>query len=87
MLVGWGGNNGSTVTGAGGAAASNEPVIVLQLDDRDHLSDDRIKPSQLRQLLAIRPDIALLLKECIDDEGLGEYSDEEDEEEGEGEDE
>jgi hypothetical protein len=56
------------------SAAPLKPPIILDIQETEHLGDDRIKPSQLRQLLLLRPDISTLLKECIDDEGLAELS-------------
>jgi hypothetical protein len=53
---------------------SRQSQVVLNINDHEQLGDDRIKPAQLRQLLNMRPDIAMLLKECIDDEGLAELS-------------
>ncbi len=74
-------------TGLGASAASsstiprNRPAVVLdlgRLGEQADLGDDRIKPAMLRQLLLQRPDLAMLLRECIEDCGLDDVSSDED---------
>ena len=67
----------SSAATVAGAAASGTPAIEVDIDDHDNLGDDRIKPALLRSLLNARPDLAMLLYECICDEGLAEMSDQE----------
>ena len=60
------------------ATTSVVPKVLIDIDDHDNLGDDRIRPALLRSLLNARPDLAMLLYECISDEGLAESSDRED---------
>ena len=81
---------GSALASSNGLAASiapsstssrNRPAVVLdlgRLGEQSDLGDDRIKPALLRQLLLQRPDLAMLLRDCIEDCGLDDVSSDED---------
>jgi hypothetical protein len=45
-------------------------VIKVNIEDNDYVGDERMQPAQLRRLLQTRPDLALLLRSCIEEEGL-----------------
>lgn len=58
----------------------NTPQVAVYITDSDSFHDERIKPQQLRKFLQNRPDMALLLWECVVQEGLDHLEVEEDDE-------
>lgn len=58
----------------------NTPQVSVYITDSDSFHDERIKPQQLRKFLQNRPDMALLLWECVVQEGLDNLEVEEDDE-------
>ena len=55
------------------------PQVSVYITDSDSFHDERIKPQQLRKFLQNRPDMALLLWECVVQEGLDHLEEDEDE--------
>lgn len=50
--------------------------INLDIEDDDDLGDERIKAADLRRLLLLRPDLAIILHDCIEEEGLVDFTSE-----------
>lgn len=49
------------------------PNVVINIDESDEFGDDRIKPAMLRKLLIAKPELALLLYNCVKEEGITAY--------------
>lgn len=47
------------------AGVKNTPNIILEIEDEDDLGDDRINAHDLKRLLKSRPDLAVMLYECM----------------------
>lgn len=48
----------------------NAPTVGVYINDGDDLGDSRITPFALKRLLQARPDLAVLLYQCVMEEGL-----------------
>ena len=49
--------------------------VIVRIRDTDNLGDERIKPTVLRKLLQLKPDLAQLLFDCVEEEGLNDFDD------------
>ena len=57
-------------------SAKKGPNVVINIEDSDELGDVRFKPAAMRRLLQAKPELALLLYNCVREEGIASYVEE-----------
>jgi hypothetical protein len=54
--------------------------VAVHIEDDDDLGDERIQPGALRRLLQARPDLSVLLLNCLEEENLLQFKPKEEDE-------